>query len=85
MSYDVSLDAIKYLATVPKTSYLAIGYGAGMMDIDMAAWLSNRAPSQEDLYSTGYNKPKQLSSNAYTTTIDSDNSTFTVFTSTRSM
>lgn len=51
---------------------------------DMCAWIANDAKSvQYDMYANGEHKPNILSENAYTTTIDSNNSTYVVFTSTR--
>ena len=58
-----------------------------MTDTDMVAWIMSGPGSniQQDLYSTGQHSPTVLKgkNNAYSTTVDSSNNTYTVFTSYR--
>ena len=69
ISYDTSLESIKYLATVPIGHYHAIGYGSGMDNTNMVAWFTNSTgPQQIDLYSVTYQPPDEVFPNSYLTT-----------------
>lgn len=41
ITYDSSLDSIKYTAQVVQTSYLGFGYGTQMTGNDLVMWIAN--------------------------------------------
>lgn len=75
-----------FRAEVVAKHYFSYGYGTDMVNVDMVAWIANGASSsQKTMWSTQYHSPKTITPNEYTTTIDSTNSTYTVFSSTRKL
>lgn len=84
ITYDPALEAIKFKASIAQSTYLGFGYGVSMTNVDMVAWIADSASSSQiEMYGIGETAPTQLPQNAYTTTIDSWNATYTEFTSTR--
>lgn len=45
INYDINLEAIEYVAVIAQNTYLAIGYGTDMVDVDMVSWVANGASS----------------------------------------
>ena len=67
ISYDSTLNAIAYQATVMQSTYVSVGYGTTMTDINMVAWVADSGNSyQNDLWSTGHTDPTVIA-NDYTT------------------
>ena len=58
IAYDSSAEELVFTAVVQDQSYLAVGFGAGMVDTDMILWLADGDKSEVlDLWSLDYARP----------------------------
>ena len=58
IAYDSSAGELVFTAVVQDQSYLAVGFGAGMVDTDMILWLADGDKSEVlDLWSLDYARP----------------------------
>lgn len=72
-----------------RDSYLALGYGASMRDVDMIVWQSYRqnttAADQINCYSIDNHHPSTIANTYTTTVVENVESNSNVFTSYRSL
>jgi hypothetical protein len=81
--YDVAKQKVVYEAVVAQSTYIGMGYGTDMVNVDMAAWIADSGSSfQQTMYSYGFEYPAPSDINEYNTTW-TFNATHTSFLSTR--
>jgi hypothetical protein len=69
VSWDATINRIKFNVKVKDGSYIAFGWGSSMANTDMVYWSANGATiEQKDLHSNGYSTPATDAVNTYTTT-----------------
>ena len=65
---DIDTGLIKFDATVPENTYLALAFGKGMINVDMVRFVGAGDGSVEDLWSKFYGKPLTDAQNDYMNT-----------------